>query len=599
MHSEEQRVSLLPDQRKGLSMYSMLRNIQIVVASLKAHGIKKVVHCPGGSDAPIGISFDTDAFFDCYSVVDERSALFFAIGMSLAGDREPVAVVCTSGTAVSNLSSGMAEAYYKGVPIVAITADRSPYLLDQFEIQKIDQRAIFSNCAKYEADLPLVDNDDQARYCDRLVNEALLELTSGMWGPVHLNVPVMGRSGCYAAKLPDTKTIHRHLPTDPDADWAMLARSLASYEKVMVIVGENVGISERTLDAMSRFFASYNCMFSVEHMSNCHIDGTVMTYRATEAMASGAFDALCPDLVIDFGGHVATVKLKAHLRERAGRFAHWSVREDGSVRDGFFSLTDVFWCDPGYFFDKLACLAPAGSANDREYLSKWKTAVDAVDPPTEGLTNFSVARELARRLPEGSFLELGILNSVRVAQFFDISPDVTVSANLGALGIDGCLSTAVGVAAAAEREVFIMQGDLSFFYDMNALGIRYAGSNLHVLVVNNNGASEFHINGMAKAYPDVLDVYLAAGHEQSAEGWARQCGFSYIGIREASALSEAMGEFARPGAGPILMEVFTSRYSDSELLDSFYADNSGATSAERAKSMAKDTAKRLLSLGRR
>ena len=580
-------------------MYSLLKNIQIVVASLKAHGVRKVVHCPGGSDAPIGISFDTDDFFTCYSVVDERSALFFAIGLSIAGGREPVAVVCTSGTAVSNLSSGMTEAYYKGIPVVAITADRSPYLLDQFEIQKIDQRTIFANCTKFEADLPIVNDEAEGHYCERLVNEALLELRSGIPGPVHLNVPVVGRQGCFATKLPSVKTIGRHLAADGDETWRLLADELSAFKRIMVVVGENTGFDAGTLDAMSRFFSAYNCMFSVEHMSNCRIAGAVMTYRATEAMTSGAFDALCPDLVIDFGGHVATVKLKAYLRERAGKFAHWSVREDGSVRDGFMSLTDVFWCEPRLFFSRMAALAPEGSCNDRSYLARWEEAVGSVEPPCQGLSNFAVARELARSIPNDSFLELGILSSVRVMQFFDIDPSVTVSANLGALGIDGCLSTAVGVAAASDREVFIMQGDLSFFYDMNALGVRYTGTNLHVLVVNNGGGGEFHINGVAKTYPDVLDDYLAAGHGNSAEGWARQCGFSYIGVHHEDELADAMAKFVEQGSGPVLMEVFTDRYSDSNLLDTFYAENSGATSAERAKSVAKGAAKKLLSLGRR
>lgn len=580
-------------------MYSLLKNIQIVVASLKAHGVRKVVHCPGGSDAPIGISFDTDDFFTCYSVVDERSALFFAIGLSIAGGREPVAVVCTSGTAVSNLSSGMTEAYYKGIPIIAITADRSPYLLDQFEIQKIDQRNIFSNCTKCEADLPLVNNVAEGRYCDRLVNEALLEMESGIPGPIHLNVPVVGRQGCFAATLPQVKPIRRHLATDSEEDWRSLAGELSLHKRIMVIVGENTGINQVTREAMSRFFEVYNCMFSVEHMSNCHIDGAIMTYRATEAMTSGAFDALCPDLVIDFGGHVATVKLKEYLRERAGSFRHWSIREDGSVRDGFMSLTDVFWCEPCLFFDRMASLALEGSHNDRVYLEQWRATTAAVEPPSGGLTNFSVAHELACSIPDGSFLELGILNSTRVMQFFNIDPSVTVSANLGALGIDGCLSTAVGVAAASEREVFIMQGDLSFFYDMNALGIRYTGANLHVLLINNGGGGEFHINGVAKTYPEVLDDYLAASHGNSAEGWACQCGFTYIGVRREKDLADAMTKFVEPGSGPVLMEVFTDRYGDSDLLDLFYAENSGATSAERAKSAAKGAAKKLLSLGRR
>lgn len=579
-------------------MYSLLKSVQIVVASLKTHGVRLVVHCPGGSDAPIGISFDTDEYFTCYSVVDERSALFFAIGLSLSNGREAVAVVCTSGTAVSNLSSGITEAYYKGVPVIAITADRSPYLLGQFEIQKIDQRNIFSECTKYEADLPIVHDEDEARFCDRLVNEALLEATSGIPGPVHINVPVVGKAGCYARTLPKVKAIRRHLPTDSDNEWLGLAEQLRSFKKIMVIIGENFGLPDQTVQAMEAFFDCFGCVFSVEHMSNYHGKGAVHTYRATEAMVSSAFDQLSPDLVIDFGGHVATVKLKTFLRERAGQFAHWSIREDGSVRDGFMSLTEIFWCPPEYFFSRMVSLSGSWHASGNDYYEQWMRAVEFIDPPRAGLSNFTVARELARLIPPSSVLELGILHSVRVMQFFDLDSSILVTANLGALGIDGCLSTAAGMAAGGDRDVFIMQGDLSFLYDMNALSIRYIGPRLHVLVVNNGGGGEFHINGMAKAYPEVIDEYLAASHTHSAEGWARQCGFEYLSVRRADELTSRMESFVKKGERPVLLEVFTDRYADAESLDAFYQANSGASSMERAKGAARNVAKQILSLGR-
>lgn len=578
-------------------MYSLSKNVQILVASLKAHGVRKVVHCPGGSDAPIGISLDTDSDFTCYSVVDERSALFFAMGLSMSNNLEPVAVVCTSGTAVSNLSSGMTEAFYKGVPVVAITADRSPYLLDQFEIQKIDQRSIFANCSKCEVDLPLVNNDEEFAYCDRLVNTALLEATSGAPGPVHINVPVCGRSGCFAHELPAVKVIKRHLPTDGDEVWRGLSGRLAECKRIMVIVGENCGIDDATKAAMDAFAERYNCMFSVEHMSNYDGENAIMTYRATEAMTSGAFELYAPDMVIDFGGHVATVKLKAYLRERAGLFGHWSIREDGGVRDGFKSLTDIFHCTPACFFERMADLANLESVNDHIYRDLWRGAIDSIEPPNRGLSNFNVAKCLARRLPKNSILELGILHSVRVMQFYDLDSSITVTANLGALGIDGCLSTAVGMAAGTERDVFIMQGDLSFLYDMNALGIRYSRPNLHVLVVNNGGGAEFCINGVSGTYPDVLDEYLTAGHDLSCEGWATQCGFEYLPVAVEEQLEEAMDRFVGRGARPVLMEVFTDKMSDSEALDRFYAEHSGATHSERVKGTAKDIAKRLASIG--
>ena len=576
-------------------MYSLLRNVQIVVASLKSYGVRHVVHCPGGADAPIGESFDNDDSFACYSIVDERSAVFFAIGVSMANGNVPVAVVCTSGTAVSNFTSGMTEAYYKGIPIIAITADRSPYTLDQFEIQKIDQRAIFSNCTKAEIDLPIVSNEDEAWYCDRLVNEALLELDSGIPGPIHINVPTtaQGPSGCYAASLPPVKTMRRHMP---GGDWRSLAEELSDSKRVLVIVGENARLSEKDKDAMGFFFDRCDCVYSVEHMSNYRGKGSVVTYRATEAITSKAFESLAPSLVIDFGGHIASVNLKRYLRERSKSFKHWSIREDGTIRDGYRSLTDVFQCTPGYFFDFFA-QALKGSINNEGYYKQWRNAVDAIEPPCESLSNFRVAKELAELIPEGSLLELGILNSVRVMQFFDLDESVKVSANLGALGIDGCLSTAVGKAASTDRLVVIMQGDLSFFYDMNALNIRYVGSNLRVLLVNNGGAAEFHIGGGRKVHPNI-DEYLAAQHSASARGWAEECGFTYLCVRAVEDLHGCMERFVSPSEKPILMEVFTDRDNDAALLDSFYGEHSGATSTDRMKGAAKSTAKRLLALTR-
>ena len=564
-------------------MYSVQKNVQIVVASLKAHGVKFIVHCPGGADMP------------CYSMVDERSALYFGIGLSMANGNAPVAVLCTSGTAVSNFHSGMEEAFYKRIPIVAITADRSPYLLDQYEIQKIDQRSIFSGCTKCEVDLPIVNTSEEAQYCDRLVNTALLEMESDLPGPVHINVPTIGLARCVAPTLPSTKVIKRHRISDDMSEWELLRGVLEASNKILVIVGENTRLSDEDRAAMEQFHELYGCVYSVEHMSNYKGRGSVITYRATEAMTSSAFDKFTPDLVIDFGGHIATVKLKTYLRERAGKFQHWSVREDGSIRDGFMSLTDVFACTPGEFFRYYARESTkADKESNKAYYHQWNDAVNAIIPPVEGLSNFRIASELASAIPNDSYLDLGILNSVRVMQFFDLDPSVTVSANIGGLGIDGCLSTAVGKAAATDKKVFIMQGDLSFFYDMNALNIRYIGNNLRILVVNNGGGGEFHIGGGRKVYPDI-DDYLAAKHNATARGWANECGFHYLSARTIEELRSGMDRFVGSSDKPMLFEVFTDRDFDAQLLDSFYEMNSGASPTEKAKSSAKFAAKRILS----
>lgn len=580
----------------GFKMYSVLKNVQILVSSLKAHGVRNVVHCPGGADMPIGISLDSDDFFNCYSVVDERSAVYFAIGISMANGNSPVAVLCTSGTAVSNFHSGMEEAFYKGVPVIAITADRSPYLLDQFEIQKIDQRKIFAGCSKHEVDLPIVNNGDEAAYCDRLVNTALLEMSDGIPGPIHINVPTVGKARCVATSLPNVKVIKRIRLGEDEKELHLAHETLKNASRILVVVGENSGLTDADKRAMEEFHDKYGAVYSVEHMSNYKGAGSVISYRVTEAMASSAFDQFMPDLVIDFGGHIATVKLKAFLRERAGKFIHWSIQPDGRVRDGFKTLTNIFVCKPGEFFSYFNSMEPSNCLKSgADYYNAWKDAVSQIDPPIQGLSNFRVASSLAQWIPQNSYLELGILNSIRVMQFFDLDPSITVSANIGGLGIDGCLSTAVGKAAAVEEKVFIMQGDLSFFYDMNALNIRYVKSNLRVLLVNNGGAAEFHIGGGRKVHPDI-DNYLAAKHGASARGWAEECGFKYLGVSDVDDLEDAMKIFTAESNAPILLEIFTDRDFDAEMLDTFYSDNSGASSSEKARSAAKFAAKRLISM---
>lgn len=574
-------------------MYTKIRNVQILISSLKAHDVRHVIHCTGGAGIPIGRSIEQDPFFTCYSLIDERSALYFAMGLSMANGNIPVAVVVTSGTAASNLESGMEEAYYKGVPIIAITADRSPYLLEQFEIQKTDQRAIFAGCSKMEVSLPIVNNDDEAWYCDRLVNESLLEMESGCPGPIHINVPTVGMTGLFEPKLPETKKIDRHYASEPEEFWARCAEELLGYSKIMVVVGENPRISAECENAMTRFFEKFNCMYSVEHMANYHGEGAVITYRRTEAMSSSAFVEFCPDLVIDFGGHVATVNLKKYLRERHATFRHWHIDESGRVRDGYRSLTDVFQCAPTLFFSKMVEHAPAEACNDKKYYKKWKEVVSEVDPPLGEVSIFRAASLLSERIPANSFLELGILFSTRAMQFFDLDPSVTVSANLGALGIDGCLSTAVGRAAATDAPVFIMQGDMSFFYDMNALNIRYIKSNLRVLLINNGGGAEFHIAGGRKLIPEI-DEFVAASHHGVAEGWAKSRGFRYLSANTVQDLETGIEALVGESDRPMLLEVFTNRDADAGALDEFYKKYSGADTAEKMVGFAKNAVRRII-----
>ncbi|RNL45766.1 2-succinyl-5-enolpyruvyl-6-hydroxy-3-cyclohexene-1-carboxylic-acid synthase [Paraeggerthella hongkongensis] len=574
-----------------LDMYTTMKNVQILLSLLKQRGICRVVHSPGGSNVALSRSIQNDPFFIEYSVVDERSSVFFAMGLAMELD-EPVVVLCTSGTAVTNFSSGMAEAYYKGVPVVAVTADRSTYLLDQLETQKLNQTDIFKSITKCEVTLPVVQTDDDAWYCNRLVNEALLELYHHGAGPVHINVPTVGSNGGFSAmELPSQRMITRLTIEDSAEEWLTKRDELLSAEKVLVVMGENGRYSQDDLKAIEKFAIAYDCVVSVEHMSPYKKERSLITYRATEAMTSSAFEPLVPDLVINVDGNIASVNLKDYLRLKRGKFRHWSIMPNGKVRDVFKGLTDIFECSPRYFFNRLADLADSVEKNRSDYYVLWQEAVEAVEMPELPLSHLAVAKSLACRIPENSLLELGILNSTRTMQFFDLDPSVKVSSNIGALGIDGSLSTLIGRSVATDALSFIIQGDLSFFYDMNALNIRHVPSNLRVLVVNNGGGGEFHI-GMNPDEVDDMDTYLTAAHSTRAEGWARSRGFKYLSVNREGELDAAVDEFVSPDSeAPVFLEVFTSKFDDAELLKRFYKNNSGASLKERALDEAKQFAK--------
>ncbi|MBU5405334.1 2-succinyl-5-enolpyruvyl-6-hydroxy-3-cyclohexene-1-carboxylic-acid synthase [Paraeggerthella hongkongensis] len=571
-------------------MYTAIKNVQILIALLKKKGVRIVVHSPGGCDLAIGHSLENDPFFTCYSVVDERSAVFFAMGLSMSKN-EPVALVCTSGTAVSNYSSGLAEAYYKGVPLVAITADRHPYLLNQLETQKINQERIFQDVTKCEVTLPVASNSTDEWYCERVINEAFLAMDHGTPGPVHINVPVVGSSAGFAVEnLPEVTLVERVTCESDSELWKEKVEELFSCKKILVVLGENDRFSEQNLASIEQFALRTGCVVSVEHMSSYKGEHSLFTYRATEAMTLSSFEKLMPDLVISACGNIASVNMKSHLRALRKRYKHWSIRPDGLICDVFKNVSTVFECSPMHFFEYFASALSSREMSSNDYYEQWKTAIDNVKMPEFGFSNFYIAQQLAKSIPDNSLLELGILNSTRTMQFFDLDRTIEVSSNLGALGIDGSLSTAIGRAAGSNKECFVVLGDLSFFYDMNSLNIQHLSNRLHILVVNNNGACEFHIGNPRSTMPNI-DSLIAAGHSSSVEGWVRSRGMRYLSARTKEEFCKALKVFVGESESPIVLEAFTDREADAAYLDDFYDLNSGASAKERAVKAAKKAAK--------
>lgn len=547
----------------------------ILIDLLKQFGIKKLVLSSGTRNIPFVSQVETDTFFECYSVVDERNAAFFALGLSLQSG-EPVGIACTSGTATSNYLSGITEAYYTHAPIVAISFDRSMYVLNQLETQKVNQPAIFECVTQKSVCLPPMKDEDDIWYCKRVINEALIALRQHGGGPVHINVPLCGDTNALNQKASSLDKRIRKINYYSAADlideegakeWERVAMNLSNCKRVMVVMGQNVTMSQTQSDAIKSFCKKMNSPLLADNLSNFRCDEFVMSEAVIKALNAKAFEDYLPEIIITFGNNFQE-RIKDLFKANAGKFEHWSVDESGTVRDVFRSETRLFECSPKTFFSYFE--QHIEQHNDHSFIDKWRAAEAAATLPELPYGSFYVVKEFANRLPKDSILHLSILNSTRLMQFFKLDESIKVYSNVNTFGIDGCLPTFMGQAAITDGLAFMMTGDLSFFYAMNALGIKHVKNNVRVLILNNHGAAEFHIQPDSHNRPTV-DLHIGCEHSRTAKGWATSLGYKYLTASDESSLENALNEFVIPNSDtPVLLEVFTDMHTDGPLLLSVY-----------------------------
>lgn len=567
-------------------MNSSFRSVQILIDLLKQFGITDVVLSPGGSDIPLIHAMETDESFTCYSVVDERSAAYFAMGMAQQKNRA-VACVCTSGTAVCNYVPGITEAFYQNVPVLAITADKNPYYQGQLETQKIEQTAMFAGVVKKSVSLPLIHDGNDEWLCNRLVNEALLALNHHGKGPVQINVPIVGRTDLYnddvLPKERKVSIVDMHSEGDV---WAELADKARKAKRVMVVVGQNVVFSAEEIELLNAFYEKTNCIFAVEHLSNLACNGCVNTYPISEMRGGDTLSKYTPDLVISFGNNLAAYNLKPFLRLNYRKMENWLVSESGELRDAYKSLTQIFEMPVADFLGKLTAAIPERHPDSGKYCEEWKKETQSIRLPDFGFSNLYVAQELAKVIPANSVLHLAILNSTRTMQFFPLADGVKTYSNVGGLGIDGCLSTFAGQAAATDELAYLVIGDLSFFYDMNAAGLRSIGPNVRIILLNNCGGSEFHFFIGNKKIPTIND-YISAEHSNIAAGWAISLGYDYYCASTREEFDAVIGKFGEKSDAPMFLEVLTDMENDAAITREFYASNAPQSAKAKTKSLIK------------
>lgn len=552
-------------------MYTSQENVRIVIAALKKYGIRKCVLSPGGTNIPVVQALQQDDFFTCYSVYDERSAIYFAIGLYLQTG-EPIATSCTSAQATRNYVPGLTEAYYKHVPIIAITTSKLERYDYQDYMQAPDQCSLPKDSVKRSFDLPPVTDENTRVTCQQYVINGILEALHGNPGPVQINLRMTDGmlKSFEEIELPTIKYVKRYMAWD---DWSDVN---LENKKILLVIGEHRTFTQRQIESINRFCNAFNVAVYTNHFSNFSNDFSI---HGNLIVDGGGMNYLQPDIIITIGGQTGDYPLFGAISKLLG-VELWRVSEDGNYVDTYGLLTKIFECPDFFFFEKLEI---AKVEQDHSYFLSWKKEYDKlsydIDLP---LSNLYVAQQLSKKIPEGSIMNYAILNSIRCWNYFPLHSSIQCYGNIAAFGIDGCNSMLIGESMETDNLSFIVTGDLAFFYDMNALGIRHIKPNVRVLLINNGLGVEFKLltTGIEKIAP--IEQYIAAkGHNASAKGWAESCGFSYLSAATKDELKAVEDQFVSPSDKPILLEVFTKPEDETKAISMLKSKNRLTTSTTK------------------
>jgi len=577
-------------------MISEKKSIQLLLESLSFYKIRHVVLCSGSRNSPLIHSFVQDPRFQCYFVADERSAGFFALGLILNLD-EPVAVCCTSGTAVLNIAPAAAEAFYAEQPLLIISADRPLAWIGQMDGQTLYQEGVLGRLVKKSVNLPeIFDGDDNAEwFCNRLISEALHRLWHHGPGPVHINVPISEPLfGFVQSPVVHAKPVaFEDLEYPPkNGKWLELWRNSI---RRLIIVGQ-MQYSAEVSEWLQELAESGECVVLAEYLANLQGVDAIGNFDAVLESANPTdLEKLKPDFVLYFGGHIVSKRLKNFLRKNPCN--QLIIRENGEVVDLFCSLTSVLEGKPqAYLWELVNQSEFSQSSDSKEFVNDWKAFSRKVTAFSAAYTfpysDLFAVRSVMANIPEKSYLHLGNSCSVRNAQLFPLPSGTRVYCNRGTNGIEGTLSTAVGFASIlkpSDSQVFVILGDLSFFYDMNALWNRQLSPNLRILLINNGGGGIFHkINGLKNV--SSLSEFIFGKHKMSAKGWAESVGCTYLSAGNISEFDSHLERFTgnQQKSKPILFEVFTDSKLSASIQEEFYRQlKLGVTNEERVENDSK------------
>ncbi|MCM4152241.1 2-succinyl-5-enolpyruvyl-6-hydroxy-3-cyclohexene-1-carboxylic-acid synthase [Arenibacter sp. N53] len=578
--------------------YSSIPSAQSVVYHCKARGIRNIIISPGSRNAPLTISFSEDPFFKCFSIVDERCAAFFALGIAQQL-REPTIVLCTSGSALLNYYPAIAEAFYSDIPIIVLSADRPLYKVDIGDGQTIRQGNVFINHIGYSANLmqdvshatdkirkydpgQLVHNSvdrTQAqvqKYNDSELDKAL-DIAFSYSTPVHINIPFeepLYQTVDSTAPLPEVNFTHVKKQSSEE-EWQDCHKAWQNASRKMILVGVNPpnAVERQYLEILANdpsvivFTESTSNLFHPKFFPN--IDSIIAPIEKS-GNKDELFKMLQPEVVLTFGGLIVSKKIKAFLREYSPSL-HWHV-DIKKANDTFFCLTKHFKTNPNDF---LKYLLEGNSFKESGYYSYWSNKKVHYKLKRkeylEGIvfSDMWVFHNVLDSVPRNYQLQLSNSSTVRYAQLFEMDPSISVFCNRGTSGIDGSTSTAVGASVYDANPTLLVTGDLSFLYDSNGLWNNYIKPNFRIIVINNDGGGIFRILP-GKEDSSNFNTFFETTHNIDIRAIAEMYRFGFESVSNKTDLKNALDDFYKKSEKPKILEIKTPRLLNDKILLSYF-----------------------------
>ncbi|PCE64174.1 2-succinyl-5-enolpyruvyl-6-hydroxy-3-cyclohexene-1-carboxylic-acid synthase [Sediminicola luteus] len=568
---------------------------QQLVGSCKAAGVKHIVISPGSRNAPLTLSFTEAPFFKCFSIVDERSAGFFAMGMAQQL-QEPVVLVCTSGSAVLNYYPAIAEAFYSRIPLIVISADRPAYKVDIGDGQVIRQKGVYANHIGYSVSLrqdvshatetyaqcnPDVDLSAWPRKQEQLAIENQDDIFQALqiaWQeklPVHLNAPF--EEPLYGLTSSDIDIPRWEIPAveiiASDQIQAMSKKWQESSKKLVLIGSLAPGqINQSILEVLANdpsVLVLTETTANVQHPNFvCSIDSLLVPIEKSEERQRLS-EAFRPDIVLSLGGMLVSKKIKALLRDFPPK-SHWQVGH--AKMDTFFALDTFIKGEASAFLESVTADYKKIPSDYRSFwLGRFKAHRSKRETYLKALefSDFKVHAQIYDSIPEGFQLQLSNSSTIRYAQLFDQKAGVSIFCNRGTSGIEGSTSTAVGAAYVTKGPSVLVTGDLSFFYDSNAFWNAYVRPDFRVILINNGGGGIFRILPGDKT-KNAFETYFETTHGHNAQSICQQFGFEYLEASNQQELGPALKKLYEPHKNPVLLEVSTPRIKNDKILLEYF-----------------------------